>query len=103
MRSRCWSLLGCVALGLSLAASRASAQLAPTGGHYGGQASDTGFQGGVSSSGGYQAAVPLELSGARGGLPVPVQVVYTERGFGAAGLGWDVPLSYLRKEGHRET
>jgi hypothetical protein len=96
MVSRRWLSLGCVALGLSLAASRASAQLAPTGGHYGGRPSDTGFHGGVSSSGGYQAAVPLELPGARGGLPVPVQVVYIERAVGAAGLGWDVPLSFVR-------
>jgi RHS repeat-associated protein len=96
MVSRRWLSLGCVALGLSLAGSRAWAQLAPTGGHYGGRPSDTGFHGGVSSSGGYQAAVPLELPGARGGLPVPVQVVYTERAVGAAGLGWDVPLSFVR-------
>ena len=98
MMLRRWLSLGCLAFALSLAPSRASAQLAPTGGHYGGRPSDTGFQGGVSSSGGYQAAVPLDLPGARGGLPVPVQVVYTKGGFGAAGLGWDVPLSYLRDD-----
>jgi hypothetical protein len=31
--------------------------------------------------------VPIDLPAARGGLPVPIHVVYTERGFGAAGLG----------------
>lgn len=98
MTLRSWLSLGCIALGASLAPSPASAQLAPTGGHYGGKPSDTGFEGAVNSSGGYGASVPLDLPGARGGLPVPVQVVYTERGFGAAGLGWDVPLSYLRDD-----
>ena len=95
MTLRRWLSLGCIALGASLAASPASAQLAPTGGHYGGKPSDTGFEGAVNSSGGYSASVPLDLPGARGGLPVPVHVVYAERGFGAAGLGWDLPLSYL--------
>ncbi|HMG22977.1 MAG TPA: hypothetical protein VK607_16695, partial [Kofleriaceae bacterium] len=52
----------------------------------------------MNSSGGYQASVPLDLPGARGGLPVPVRIVYTERGVGAAGLGWDVPLSYVRRD-----
>jgi hypothetical protein len=39
--------------------------------------------------------VPLDLPGARGGLPVPVQIVYGGSRVGAAGLGWDVPLSYI--------
>jgi hypothetical protein len=52
----------------------------------------------VNSSGGYHASVPLDLPGARGGLPVPVQIVYGEHGFGAAGLGWDVPLSYIHDD-----
>src|SRR5262249_36952953 len=58
---------------------------------------DTGFAG-ANSSGGYSASVPLELPPARGGLPVPVQISYTERGIGAAGRGWDVPLSYIRRD-----
>src|ERR1043165_3583025 len=65
--NRCLSL-GCVALWVTLAASSAHAQLAPTGGHYGGRASDTGYEGAVNSSGGYQASVPLDLPAARGGL-----------------------------------
>lgn len=98
MMLRRWLSLGCVALGTALVPQLASAQLAPVGGHYGGKPSDTGFEGAVNSSGGYGASVPLDLPAARGGLPVPVHVVYTEHGFGAAGLGWDVPLSYLRDD-----
>lgn len=98
MTLRRWLSLGCIALGASLAPSPVLAQLAPIGGHYGGKASDTGFEGAVNSSGGYGASVPLDLPGARGGLPIPIHVVYTEHGFGAAGLGWEVPLSYLRDD-----
>ncbi len=79
------------------APSMALAQLAPTGEHYAARASDTGFDGGVSSSGGYGTSVPLNLPEARGGLPVSVRVVYGGRRFGAAGLGWDVPLSFIRR------
>src|SRR5690348_2552207 len=83
-------------LGLTLAAP-SLAQLAPTGEHYAARASDTGFGGGVGSSGGYSTSVPLDLPTARGGLPVPVSLVYGGRRFGAAGLGWDVPLSTIRR------
>lgn len=72
----------------------ANAQLAPTGAHYAGRASDTGHTG-PNAGGGYAASVALELPPARGGLPVPVQIVSGSRGFGAAGLGWDVPLAYV--------
>lgn len=68
-----------------------SAQLAPTGAHYADRASDTGFAG-PDARGGYSATVPLAFPPARGGLPVPVQVVSGARGYGAAGVGWDVPL-----------
>jgi hypothetical protein len=33
-------------------------------------------------------------------LPLPLQIAYGGRGVGAAGLGWDVPFSYLQ---HRRT
>ena len=56
-----------VSLAAALSARPAAAQLAPTGGHYAAQPSDTGFTGGVSSSGGYSTSVPLDLPGARGG------------------------------------
>ncbi|HEY0986549.1 MAG TPA: hypothetical protein VGD80_05820, partial [Kofleriaceae bacterium] len=90
-------LLTCAVVTLiaSLRVPPAAAQLAPTGAHYAAQASDTGFGSSVNSSGGYGASVALDLPAARGGLPVPVEIVYSDRGVGAAGLGWNVPLSYI--------
>ena len=78
------------------------AQIAPTGAHYAGRATDTGHAA-LTDSGGYAAAVPFELPPSRGGLPVPVQLVSGSRGFGAAGVGWDVPLSFVQFDfiGHR--
>ena len=72
-------------LGLAAAApSAAVAQMAPVGGdHYAARESDTGFAGAVNVSGGYGASVPLDLPGARGGLSVPVRVVFGGRRFGA--------------------
>jgi hypothetical protein len=68
----------CLAMAASFAAAPAEAQLAPTGGHYGGRPSDTGHGGFVNSTGGYAASIPLDLPSARNGLPVPVQVNYSE-------------------------
>lgn len=77
----------------------ATAQLAPTGGHYAGRASDTGHAPGmVNGSGGYSASVPLDLPLARGGLPVPLSISSGANGVGAAGLGWDIPFSYVRRD-----
>jgi RHS repeat-associated protein len=77
----------------------ALAQLAPTGDHYAGRSSDTGFEPGeVNASGGYTASVLLDLPAARGGLPIPLQITSGARGVGAAGLGWDIPLSYVRRD-----
>lgn len=69
-------------------------QIAPTGVHYAGRPSDTGHVG-PNDSGGYSAAIPFELPPSRGDLPLPLQVVSGAKGFGAAGVGWDVPLSYV--------
>jgi RHS repeat-associated protein len=86
-----WSIIAVLLMPLP-----ATAQLAPVmGAHYAGRSSDTGFKGAVNSLGGYGLSVPLDLPAARGGLPVPVQVVYGGNRVGAAGLGWDVPLSYV--------
>ena len=84
---RRWISLGCVALTAAVLAQPARAQLSlPPAGPAGG-----GFSGG--NSGGYGASVPLDFPPARGGLPIPVQITYSEHGVGAAGKGWDVPLS----------
>jgi len=98
MTPRRWVAISCLALAISLVPQSARAQLAPTGGHYAGRPSDTGFAGEVNSSGGYQASVPLDLPPARGGLPVPLSINYRERGVGAAGLGFDIPLSYIQRD-----
>lgn len=75
------------------------AQLAPSGEHYAGRASDTGFGGTfANATGTFAAEVPLELPPVRGGLPIPLQIAYGARGLGAAGLGWDVPLSYIQRD-----
>src|SRR5262245_10921890 len=63
-----------------------------------GGASQGGFAGQVNATGGYSQSVPLDLPADRGGLPVPVQLVYGGRGVGAAGIGWDVPLAYVRRD-----
>ncbi|WP_147451091.1 RHS repeat-associated core domain-containing protein [Corallococcus llansteffanensis] len=76
-----------------------AAQLAPTGGHYAGRASDTGTEpGAVNASGGYSASIPLDLPAARGDLSVPLSISSGARGVGAVGLGWEVPLSYVRRD-----
>jgi RHS repeat-associated protein len=89
---------------LAFAVPRAGvAQIAPTGTHNAGRASDTGHSG-ATDNGGYATAIPLDLPPARGGLPIPLQIVSGTRGFGAAGLGWDVPLSFVHVDtsyGHR--
>jgi len=85
------SLLWTMGLG-SILPWTAFAQIAPVaGGHYAEHA--TGVPGGA--SGYYGTSVPLDLPAARGNLPVPLQVVYGGRNVGAAGMGWDVPLSYI--------
>lgn len=84
-------LLAIVAL--ALIPQRVSAQLAPTGGHYAARPSDTGH--GVGPNGAYSASVPLDLIPASTDLPIPFAIVHGGSGFGAAGWGWDVPLSYV--------
>ena len=42
--------------------------------------------------------MPLELPPPRGALPVPLSIAYTgSPRAGAAGQGWDIPLSYVRR------
>ena len=82
---------------IAVASDNAAAQLSPTGSHYAGRATDTGTSS-VSNMGGYSTAVPFDLIPARGGLPVPVAVTSGARGVGAAGLGWDIPISTIRRD-----
>ncbi|MBI4510125.1 MAG: RHS repeat-associated core domain-containing protein [Deltaproteobacteria bacterium] len=52
----------------------------------------------VSPTGKYSTSIPLGLPSPRGGLPLPLSVVYTGSGAaGAAGVGWDIPLSFVRR------
>ncbi|NVJ19648.1 hypothetical protein HUW62_00135 [Myxococcus sp. AM011] len=91
----------CIAVGLVIVVVpvMGAAQLAPTGGHYAGRASDTGAEPGmVNLTGGYVASVPLDLPVARGGMPVPLAIRSGAQGTGAAGVGWDIPLSYIRRD-----
>lgn len=85
------------AVGLALAfPAVVRAQIAPSGTHYATRPSDTGHDAvGPNQNGGFAPALPLDLPPARGGLPIPLQVAFGTRGFGAAGVGWDIPLSYV--------
>jgi hypothetical protein len=57
-----------------------------------------GLTSAVSPAGGHATSVPLDLPSPRAPIPVPVAVVHDDSGrAGAAGLGWDVPLSYVRR------
>ncbi len=81
---------------LTLAAV-ASAQVAPGPGHTTSGAG-AGMDGAVSPTGGFAAAVPLDLPSPRGSVPIPLSIVYTGSArAGAAGQGWDVPLTYVRR------
>ncbi|MDC8016249.1 RHS repeat-associated core domain-containing protein [Tahibacter soli] len=82
---------------LALLPLGAGAQLAPVAGAHYDTASDAGFRHGANAAGDYAASVPLDLPAARGDLPVPLRVVYGGRRVGAAGLGWDVPLSFIAR------
>jgi RHS repeat-associated protein len=92
------ALLACSLLLLTTASALADGPYvsAPTGAHEAGRASDTGH-GGVLPSGGYATSLPLDLPPPRGGLPLPIAIQSGSRGVGAAGLGWDVPLSYVHR------
>ncbi len=77
---------------------QAFGQLAPSGEHYAGRPTDTGYGGNaVDAAGNLPASIPLDLPPVRGGLPLPLQIVYGPHHMGAAGLGWDIPLSYVQQ------
>jgi RHS repeat-associated protein len=84
---------------LSMLPSGVAAQMAPTGSHYAGRASDTGHAAGsVGATGTHATSIPLDLPPDGAGLPLPLQIVHSGGGVGAAGLGWEIPLSYVRSE-----
>ena len=97
---QCSLKLACVIISAACAAlfiSPADAQLAPTGDHYAGRASDSGeWSNDVNASGVFSASIPLELPTAGGGLPIPLQITHNGERAGAAGQGWDIPLSFLQ-------
>ena len=77
----------------------AHGQVAPDGRHHASVGPGTGIAQNGSPTGGYAASVPLDLPNPRGPLPVPVSIVYTGAArAGAAGVGWDVPLTFVRRQ-----
>jgi RHS repeat-associated protein len=79
--------------------TQVGAQQAPTGDHYAGRPSDTGVGGTqISPLGGFSSTVPLELPRERASLPLPIEISYSGHGTGAAGFGWDIPLSYIQDD-----
>src|SRR6202451_3674409 len=94
----CLSLL-LIFTALSSIIPQVFAQLAPTGEHYAGRPTDTGYGGAAGdATGSLPASIALDFPPARGGLPIPLQIVYTPHRVGAAGLGWDIPFSYLQQD-----
>jgi RHS repeat-associated protein len=86
-------------LGLLLFSEAGQGQEAPTGDHYAGRPTDTGFGGTlVGTAGDAEQSLPLDLPPERAGLPIPLEVRYSAHRVGAAGLGWDVPLYYLQHD-----
>jgi RHS repeat-associated protein len=88
----------CLAIALLLwSPSAAPAQIAPVGAHHLNVGPAAGGGGAPTPIGTYSQSVPLELPSGRGNIPIPLAVVYTgSPSLGAAGSGWDIPLSYMR-------
>jgi RHS repeat-associated protein len=85
-------------LSVLLLGSTARSQVGPVGADHTSVGPGAGHVSPVSPTGGFAAAVELELPPARGGIPVPLSIQYTGTSqAGAAGIGWDIPLSYVRR------
>jgi RHS repeat-associated protein len=85
--------LACLLIGVPIAA----AQVSPVGAHDSTVGPGAGLASPSSPTGGFAASVPLDLPGSRSGLAVPFDIRYNaSTRVGAAGSGWDVPLSYVR-------
>lgn len=80
-------------------ATLATGQVSPDGRHHTTVGPGTGVAQHGSPTGGFAASVPLDLPDPRGPLPVPVSIVYTGTSrAGAAGVGWDVPVTFVRRQ-----
>jgi RHS repeat-associated protein len=90
MKSKNWLYLISTSLGAVLLPLVSAAEVAPVELIY--QQAEV-----RSGDGGYSTSVPLDLPAERGGLPVPVSLVHGGKRMGAAGRGWDVPLSFIRE------
>jgi RHS repeat-associated protein len=93
---RSWPVVLATAI-VILSPRLSTAQVAPVGGHHlttGPAAASTN----VSPSGAYSTSVPLDLPAGRGSIPIPLSIVYNGSSrVGAAGAGWEVPLSFVRR------
>jgi hypothetical protein len=79
-------------------ASTARGQVAPQGAVHATAGPGAGLGPSPSPTGGFPAAVPLDLPAPRSGLPVPLSVNYTGAAeAGAAGAGWEVPIAHVRR------
>ena len=87
-------VLGLASLGLGVALGATAPARAAMGPAAGSHTAGEGA-GGSGATGGFSASIALDLPAARGGTPLPLGVVYGGQRVGAAGLGWDVPLSYV--------
>jgi hypothetical protein len=92
--ARLWVLAAVAWLVPTIAAAQSIAPGTPMGG----RATDTGFSGTVNSTGGLTQSVPFDFPPERTGIPLPVRLVHSGRRMGIAGLGWDLPLSYIQRE-----
>ena len=73
-------------------------QVSPTGGHHSASALTRGIESGLNAVGAFSLAVPLNLPESRSGLPLPLSIEYFGGSrVGAAGVGWSIPLSYVRR------
>lgn len=81
---------------LALAPSYASADEEPSTSQN--SSSDTGHADQVNASGGFGVSVPLDLPPTRSGIELPISISSGGRHVGAVGLGWDMPLSFIRTD-----
>ncbi len=89
--------LTCAALVLVASVAHAQ-QVSPVGADDTTVGPGTGVLSPVSATGGYQTVAPIELPKSRGRFTIPFAVRYVGGpSTGAAGVGWDVPLSFVRR------